>query len=191
MSSDEPVIERARSLLGAHLIRDDVVVRVTEVEAYGGASDPASHAYRGPTPRTEIMFGPPGHLYVYFSYGMHWCANVVVGREGHASAVLLRAASVEAGMDQVRLRRGDRMPDRDLARGPARLTACLGITGADNGADLCDPGGIQLVARTGPEPTIVAGPRVGVSQAADVPWRLWIEGEPTVSAYRRSPRALL
>lgn len=187
--SSADVLDAARRLLGAHLVRCDVALRITEVEAYCGSDDPASHAYRGPTPRTATMFGPPGRLYVYFSYGMHWCANVVVGPEGRASAVLLRAASVESGMDHVRERRGDRLPVRDLARGPARLTACLGITGADDGTHLTDTEGLHLVPRVGDEPAIVTGPRVGVSKAADLPWRLWIEDEPTVSAYRRSPRA--
>src|SRR5207245_1342891 len=116
-----PVAEVAPALLGCLLVAGGVTVRLTEVEAYGGhGADPGSHAHRGPTPRSAIMFGPPGRLYVYFSYGMHWCANVVTGLEGEASAVLLRAGEVIGGLEQARSRRpGSR--DDDLCRGPARL----------------------------------------------------------------------
>lgn len=178
----------ARRLLGGQLVRGDVAVRITEVEAYGGVEDPASHAYRGPTPRNEVMFGAPGHLYVYFSYGMHYCANIVVAPEGDASAVLLRAGEVVRGVDLARSRRGS-ATDRDLARGPARLTQALGIGPEHNGADLTGTDGIQFVPRRGSGPAVARGPRVGVSRAADVPWRFWIEDDRYVSAYRRSPRA--
>ena len=168
-----------------------VAVELTEVEAYAGADDPASHAYRGPTPRTEVMFGPAGHLYVYFTYGMHFCCNVVTGADGEASAVLLRAGRVIDGADLAMTRRGPKVLHRGLARGPATLTQALGITGADNGVDLLSGGSVRL------EPPSLAvapgavscGPRVGVSRAAEVSWRFWVTGDATVSAYKRSPRA--
>ncbi|MFY0408982.1 DNA-3-methyladenine glycosylase [Solicola sp. PLA-1-18] len=183
------VLDVARSLLGAHLVHGEVRVRLTEVEAYAGADDPASHAWRGPTPRTEVMFGPAGRLYVYRSYGLHWCANVVTGVDGVASAVLLRAGEVVDGVDAARARRGPRVADVGLARGPANLTSALGIDGDDDAHDLLVGDRLRLEARLGPAPVTGTGPRVGVSRAADVPWRLWIDGDPTVSAYRRSPRA--
>lgn len=186
MSGD--VLAFARSLLGSRLVNGEVSVELTEVEAYAGPLDPASHAFRR-TPRSEIMFGPPLHLYVYFSYGVHFCANVVWGDEGTASAVLLRAGRVVSGIDEARRRRGVGVPDERLASGPANLAKALGIDGEDNGADLTDEEGIHLELRTGPEPVIVAGPRVGISRAADVPWRFWIDADPSVSAYKRSPRA--
>ncbi|MGH1562950.1 DNA-3-methyladenine glycosylase [Mumia sp. DW29H23] len=179
---------QARRLLGATLTRGDVTVRITEVEAYGGTGDPASHAFRGPTPRSAIMFGPPDVLYVYLSYGMHYCANVVVGSDGDASAVLVRAGEVVRGIEVARDRRGG-VPDERLARGPANLTQALGITIEQNGVPLTGP---QVVLRRHeplPDDAVSAGPRVGVSRAADVPWRFWVSGDPTVSAYRRSPRA--
>jgi DNA-3-methyladenine glycosylase len=187
-----PALSVAPDLLGWRLrhTTDDgpVVIELTEVEAYEGAVDPASHAYRGRTPRNGVMFGPAGHLYCYFSYGMHWCANLVCGPDGTASAILLRAGRVVDGLDLARRRRGDRVTDRDLARGPARLTMALGIDGTANGTDLLGGGTLRLE----PADRAVAvskGPRVGVSQAADRPWRFWRTGDETVSAYRRSPRA--
>ncbi|HET8600974.1 MAG TPA: DNA-3-methyladenine glycosylase, partial [Segeticoccus sp.] len=181
----------APDLLGSRIRHAGVTVRLTEVEAYDGMNDPGSHAYRGPTPRTTVMFGPPGHLYVYFSYGMHWCCNLVCGEAGRASAVLLRAGEVVAGLDLARERRGG-MRDRDLARGPARLAQALGLTGAQNGADVTSSGGEVRVCRPlATEPTaglVRSGPRVGVSGAGGdgtaYPWRFWLEGEATVSAYR-------
>ena len=178
----------AQSLLGSRIVNGDVAVRLTEVEAYAGPLDPASHAYTR-TPRSEIMFGPPMRLYVYFAYGIHWCANVVWGEEGTAGAVLMRAGRVVSGLDQARRRRGAAVPDQRLASGPANLTRALGICGTDNGTDLRDAEGPHLEFGTGPAPIIVAGPRVGVSKAADVPWRFWIAGDRSVSAYKRSPRA--
>ena len=171
-----------------------VTVELTEVEAYAGERDPASHAGRGRTPRNAIMYGPAGRLYVYFSYGMHWCANLVVGPEGEASAVLLRAGRVVEGADLARVRRGPRITDRSLARGPACLTQALGIGKEHNGADLTTPGLIRL---TPPDEDIVrgrgdlvsSGPRVGVTLAPDVPWRFWLTNDDTVSSYKRSPRA--
>nr|WP_262853037.1 DNA-3-methyladenine glycosylase [Mumia quercus] len=183
----DDIESQARRLLGATLTHGDVTVRITEVEAYGGTSDPASHAFRGPTPRSAIMFGPPDVLYVYFSYGMHCCANVVVGEEGDASAVLLRAGEVVEGVEVARARRGG-VPDVRLARGPANLAQALGLTLAHNGSSLAGPELVLRRAAQAPE-EVSTGPRVGVSQAADVPWRFWLTGDPTVSAYRRSPRA--
>ena len=182
-----PVDEVAPRLLGAVLTHADVSVRLTEVEAYDGPNDPASHAYRGRTARNEVMFGPPGRLYVYFSYGMHWCANVVVGEPGRASAVLLRAGEVVDGVELARGRRGERVVDRSLARGPACLTQALGIDGSHDGMDLAG----HLVLADEPPSDYETGPRVGVSLALDVPWRFWVPGERTVSAYKRSPRAPL
>ncbi len=181
-----PVAEVAPRLLGATLTHGGVTVRLTEVEAYDGPRDPASHAYRGPTPRNDVMFGPPGRLYVYFSYGMHWCANVVCGPDGQASAVLLRAGEVVDGLATARERRGDR-PFEALARGPANLAQALGLDRAHDGLDL--DGLLVLPGEPVPADRIRCGPRVGVSLAHDVPWRFWVHGERTVSAYRRSPRA--
>jgi DNA-3-methyladenine glycosylase len=165
-----------------------VAVVLTEVEAYGGVGDPASHAYRGETQRNTVMFGPAGHLYCYFSYGMHWCANVVCGEDGVAMAVLLRAGRLVTGADLARERRGPTVRDRDLARGPARLTRALGIEGRHNGVDLLGGGPLTL-SPSAAQPAYECGPRVGIRLAADQPWRFWITGDETVSSYRRSPRA--
>lgn len=186
-----PVLEAAPRLLGAVLAHGDVAVRLTEVEAYAGADDPGSHAFRGETPRTRTMFGPAGGLYVYFVYGMHFCANVVCGPSGTASAVLLRAGEVVSGADVATRRRGG-APPRDLARGPARLCRALGISGEHDGTDLLT-GPVRLeLAEPVPASQVVTGPRVGLRQAADRPWRWWVEGEPSVSPYRpaapRRPR---
>ena len=179
----------APSLVGCWLVTDRpdgrVALRLTEVEAYSGeGQDPASHAHRGPTPRAEIMFGPPGRLYVYFSYGMHWCANVVVGPEGRGSAVLLRAGDVVVGEELARSRRKAARAERDLARGPARLTQAMGIGPDDRGADLLDAGsGVRL--HRGPAPAeLSTGPRVGITLATDLPWRFWETGAPSVSVFR-------
>jgi DNA-3-methyladenine glycosylase len=183
-----PVLPAARGLLGCELTAGGVTVRITEVEAYAGtAGDPASHAHRGRTPRNAIMFGPAGFLYVYFTYGMHWCANVVTGVEGEASAVLLRAGAVVSGLDDAVARRRSTV-ERDLARGPARLCQALGIDGTAYGADLLaadSPVRLRLPRTSVPEPRIAAGPRVGVTGAHDREWRFWIADDPTVSAYRR------
>ena len=186
MRLDGRVVDVAPTLLGAVLRAGGVAVRLTEVEAYEGESDPGSHAFRGRTPRTEVMFGPPGRAYVYFTYGMHWCINVVCGPDGVASAVLLRAGEVIDGRDRARARR-PRSPDRDLARGPARLTKALAIDGTCGGADLLDPTSPVTLTAGDPAPAdrIRTGPRVGVGGAgAATPWRFWLEGEPTVSVYR-------
>ncbi len=182
-----PVWEIAPRLLGAVLSHGPVSVRLVEVEAYDGANDPASHAYRGMTRRNAVMFGPPGHLYVYFTYGMHWAANIACGPEGAASGVLLRAGEVVRGIEIAQARRGRSTP-RDLARGPGRLTQALGIDSTLAGVDVL--AGSEVRLRPGPAPErIESGPRVGVSVAADVPWRFWIAGDRFVSAYKRSPRA--
>jgi DNA-3-methyladenine glycosylase len=184
-------LEVAPELLGCVIANGPVAVRLTEVEAYDGANDPGSHAFTGPTSRNEVMFGPPGHLYVYFTYGMHWCANLVCGPPGEAGAVLLRAGEVVAGAGLARTRRPATRTDRDLARGPARLASALGLSRADNGADLGAMGSAMHVirgARADPA-HIRTGPRVGLSRAADRPWRFWLDGDPTVSVYRpHAPR---
>jgi DNA-3-methyladenine glycosylase len=231
-----PSVEVAPDLLGCVLEHETadglVAVRLTEVEAYAGASDPASHAYRGKTRRNAVMFGPPGHAYVYFTYGMHFCVNLVcLGEKGPASkvgasAVLLRAGAIVAGEELARARRtrgrapspaspspaspspaspspaspspaspGGTSPSgtspvisRDLARGPARLCLALGIDRALDGADACVPSSpLRVGTGAGTPPRsvkIASGPRVGVSSAAEIPWRFWLEGDPTVSAYR-------
>ena len=181
-----PVLEVAPRLLGAVLRHETadgaVAVRLTEVEAYDGPGDPGSHAYKGMTPRNEVMFGPPGRLYVYFTYGMHFCCNIVVGDEGSASAVLLRAGEVVEGLDVARARRPG-VTDRDLARGPARLCRTLAIERASNGADLTRPP-LTVTPPERPLSPYVTGPRVGLRLAAERPWRFWLPDEPTVSPYR-------
>lgn len=186
-ASPDDVVVRARGLLGRVLHGHGVAVRITEVEAYGGAGDPASHAFTR-TPRSEIMFGPPWRLYVYRSYGMHLCANVVTGPTEVAAAVLIRAGEVVEGIEVARSRRAG-VCDLRLARGPGNLARSLGLTLDDLGTELLTGEGVRLGPQPGPEPPISAGPRVGVSRAADVPWRFWVTDDPTVSAYRRSPRA--
>ena len=178
-----------------------VSVRISEVEAYGGVGeDPGSHAHRRRTPRNESMFGPVGHAYVYFTYGMHWCLNVVAHQRGEAGAVLIRAGEVVTGVEVARARRPACRTDRDLARGPARLAAALGVTGDLDGADLLDGGGPLLLAEPGGVATRAArnpippstgraehssGPRVGLSgEGSDTPWRFWLPGDPTVSRHR-------
>ena len=189
-----PVLDVAPELLGCHISHAGVTVRLTEVEAYDGSNDSGSHAFRGLTPRTQVMFGEPGGLYVYFSYGMHWCANLVCGSVGSASAVLLRAGEVIDGLEVARSRRPG-VTDRDLARGPARLALVLALGRDQNGMDTCAADS-PFVVRTGRrDPSsastgagVRTGPRVGVSgpggDAAVYPWRFWLEGEATVSAYR-------
>ncbi len=179
----------ARSLLGCRLTAGGVTVRLTEVEAYAGTGeDPASHAHRGRTERNAIMFGPAGFSYVYFTYGMHWCMNVVTGTPGVASAVLLRAGEVVSGLDAARARRPAVRRDVDLARGPARLCSVLGIDRSAYGLNLLDAASpVRLTWGPASETSsaIAAGPRVGVTGAHDLEWRFWIADDPTVSAYRR------
>lgn len=193
------MLEVAPALLGCTVTHAGVTVRLTEVEAYDGANDPGSHAFRGQTPRNRVMFGEPGGLYVYFSYGMHWCANLVCGPAGAARAVLLRAGEVVGGLEEARSRRVG-VIDRDLARGPARLTLSLALTRDQNGLDTTSPDSLLVVRAavpatpsrpaTGwcPDPCVRSGPRVGVSgaggEAARYPWRFWLDGELTVSDYR-------
>ncbi len=189
-----PALVTAPRLLGAVVVSDvdgqRVAVRLTEVEAYEGREDPASHAFRGPTPRTAVMFGPPGYLYCYFTYGMHWCANIVCGPAGMAAAVLLRAGEVVDGLEVARARRRVARRDADLARGPARLATCLGLAARQNGLDLCEPDSPvrleSMPARRRPD--VTAGPRVGISTATEHPWRFWLAGEPSVSAYKPGGR---
>lgn len=184
-----PAEEVAPRLLGAVVRHGDVAVRLTEVEAYAGERDPGSHAYRGRTRRNAVMFGPAGHLYCYFTYGMHVCANVVVGEDGSASAVLLRAGEVVAGLEFARERRVG-APDRDLARGPARLCRALGLELDHDGVDLAS-GPVRLELAAPADPAVVrTGPRTGLRLAPDRPWRFWLVGEPTVSPYRRHPKAV-
>jgi DNA-3-methyladenine glycosylase len=183
----------AHRLLGATLIGRYVTAVIVEVEAYGGVPDgpwpdAAAHSYRGPTGRSAVMFGPPGRLYTYRSHGIHVCANVVCGADGIAAAVLLRAAAIETGLDIAHSRRGASVRAVALARGPGNLCSALGITMADNGVDLFDGNG-PMRLKLNDTLEAVSGPRVGISQAADRPWRLWLQGRAEVSAYRRSPRA--
>ena len=198
-----PAQEVAPDLLGCvfeHETADGLVaVALTEVEAYAGEADPASHAYRGRTRRNAVMYGPAGHAYVYFTYGMHFCVNVVCMPPGTASAVLLRAGQVIAGEELARARRGPASTPRDLARGPARLCQALGIDRRLDGADLCDEASplrlrkAAATVRSEEKTAIHTGPRVGVREGADVPWRFWLDGAATVSAYRpyvRRRRAL-
>jgi DNA-3-methyladenine glycosylase len=183
----------ARRLLGATLVGRGVSAMIVEVEAYGGPEDgpwpdAASHSYRGMGGRNAVMFGPAGRLYTYRSHGIHVCANVVCATDQVAGAVLLRATAIESGADVAQGRRGEAVRPAALARGPGNLCLAMGITMEDNGIDLFDAKSpIQLTL--GEKRDGVAGPRVGVSKAADRPWRLWLAGRPEVSLYRRSPRA--
>jgi DNA-3-methyladenine glycosylase len=167
-------------LLGKVLVHGERAGRIVEVEAYRGLDDPASHAFRGPTPRTEVMFGPPGRLYVYFSYGMHWCANVVAHEPGHVGAVLVRALAPLRGIEAMRADRPAARRDVDLASGPAKACQALGITGAHDGVDLvrAEAGITVLDDGTPPPEAPAVGPRVGISVAADLPWRFSVPGDP-------------
>nr|WP_179665639.1 DNA-3-methyladenine glycosylase [Nocardioides panaciterrulae] len=180
-----PVLDVAPRLLGAVLRHGEVAVRLTEVEAYDGENDPGSHAFRGPTRRNATMFGPPGHLYCYFTYGMHVCCNVVCGAEGRAGAVLVRAGEVVEGIELARARRAG-ASDRDLARGPARLCRALGLDLGHDGVDLT-AGAVRLTLGE-PLAEVSTGPRVGLRGAPDRPWRFWATGERSVSAYRPAKR---
>jgi DNA-3-methyladenine glycosylase len=186
-------VAAAQRLLGAALTGRGVSAMIVEVEAYGGPPDgpwpdAASHSFRGRGGRNLVMFGPAGRLYTYRSHGIHVCANVVCAFDGVAGAVLLRAAAVEAGLDTAQARRGDTTRPVALARGPGNLCSAVGITMDDNGIDLFDPKSpVRLTF--GEDHAGISGPRVGVSKAADRPWRFWLAGRPEVSPYRRSPRA--
>jgi DNA-3-methyladenine glycosylase len=174
-------------LLNKVLVRGGRSGRIVEVEAYRGTKDPASHAYRGLTPRTAVMFGEPGYLYVYFTYGMHWCANVVCGSEGEAAAVLIRALNPMEGLEEMRQLRPAARRDRDLCNGPAKLCQALGITGADNGTDLLAPSAgapaaVRLLDDGTPPPKRPGrGTRIGIRVATEQRWRWWVAGDPNVS----------
>lgn len=189
-------VELAPSVLGcliSHTTDEGTVtVRLTEVEAYvGDGVDPGSHAYRGKTRRNASMFGEPGHLYAYFTYGMHVCGNIVCSPEGEPSGLLMRGGEVVEGIELARERRPTSRRDTDLARGPARLAKALGITLDLDGSDLFSP---PFSLRRGERATaVVTGPRTGLSGVAGgpgFPWRFSIEGDPTVSPYKRHPRAI-
>ena len=185
-----PTLTVARELLGARLVRvldgQRLSGFITEAEAYIGEEDLGCHAKAGLTPRTAVMYGPPGHAYVYFTYGMHWCLNVVTGPEGTATAVLLRSGTVVEGLEVARTRRPASRTDSSLASGPARLAQALGVDGSYLGVDLLDPTSqLRLVPPAGKHVgAVLAGPRVGLSAAANLPWRFWLDGEPSVSRYR-------
>lgn len=188
------VLEVARRLLGCRLAAStpdgEVVVRLLEVEAYRGADDPAAHSYRGRTDRNWVMFGPPGHLYVYFIYGMHFCANVSCLPDGQPGAVLLRAGEVLSDVAVAMRRRPTARTQAELARGPARLAALLGLSRQQNGLDLTAPSSpVRLLeGEPVPEELVRTGARVGVSSAATRPWRFWIDGSIAVSEYRAGGR---
>jgi DNA-3-methyladenine glycosylase len=175
--------EVAPDLLGKVLVAGRTAARIVEVEAYCGAEDPGSHAFRGRTARNATMFGPPGHLYVYFTYGMHWCANAVCGDDGEAVAVLLRAGEPLRGLPEMRRRRPAARRDRDLCRGPARLCQALDLSGVHDGADLvAHDRGVTIVDDGTPPPTTpVVGTRIGLSAGADLPWRWCTPGDPHLS----------
>lgn len=186
-------VSAAQRLLGSTIIGRGVSAMIVEVEAYGGPQDgpwpdSASHSFRGPGRRNSVMFGPPGRLYTYRSHGIHVCANVSCGQEGIAAAVLFRAAAIESGDEAALARRRPGIQTASLARGPGNLCAALGISMEDNGLDLFSADSPVCVRLGTPLPG-TSGPRVGVSHAADRPWRFWLAGRPEVSAYRRSPRA--
>ncbi|MES4893145.1 DNA-3-methyladenine glycosylase [Streptomyces sp. NPDC096012] len=192
---DRPVLEVAPDLLGRTLVRTTpdgpIALRLTEVEAYDGPNDPGSHAYRGPTPRNAVMFGPPGHVYVYFTYGMWHCMNLVCGPEGRASAVLLRAGEIVEGAELARKRRLSARNDKELAKGPARLATALEVDRSLDGTDACTSQETPLRMLTGtptPSDQVLSGPRTGVAGdggSGDLhPWRFWVADDPTVSPYR-------
>jgi DNA-3-methyladenine glycosylase len=176
----------APTLLNKLLVHGETVGRIVEVEAYAGFEDPASHAFRGETPRTSVMFGPAGHLYVYFTYGMHWCANVVCGEDGTASAVLVRAVAPVEGIDVMRSRRLAARRDRDLTNGPAKVCQALGIDGELDGADLVTGDrGVTLLDDGTPPPTAPAvSTRIGISVGVEHEWRWYVADDPHVSSAR-------
>ncbi|HWE66692.1 MAG TPA: DNA-3-methyladenine glycosylase [Acidimicrobiales bacterium] len=179
-------------LLNKVLVRGGRAGRIVEVEAYKGQEDPASHAFRGQTPRTAVMFGRPGFLYVYFTYGMHWCANVVCQPDGEAGAVLIRALAPLEGLVEMHQVRLAARRDRDLCNGPAKLCQALGITGVDNGTDLLvrnrptgEAAAVRLVDDGTPPPKRPGqGVRIGIRVAQEQPWRWWVAGDPNVSVER-------
>ncbi len=184
-----PAHEVAPQVLNATLRIRDVTLRLTELEAYDGVGrDPGSHAFRGRTARNNIMFAGAGHLYVYLSYGIHLCLNLVCGEEGLASALLVRAGEVAGGLDAARARRGPKWLRHELARGPGRVGQALGVTRDDNGASL-DHADYQLTL-PGEQSPFRTGPRIGIRGPGGsdaFPWRFWIPDDPTVSPYRATP----
>lgn len=194
---DRPVLEVAPDLLGRTLVRHTpdgpIELRLTEVEAYDGANDPGSHAFRGQTARNSVMFGRPGHVYVYFTYGMWHCMNLVCGEEGRASAVLLRAGEITEGAELARERRLSARHDKELAKGPARMATALAVDRSLDGTDACAGSDSPLRILHGtpvPADQVRNGPRTGVSGEGGVhPWRFWVANDPTVSPYRaHTPR---
>jgi DNA-3-methyladenine glycosylase len=181
-------VEVAPHLLNKVLVGPNGAGRIVEVEAYDGENDPASHAYRGLTARTAVMFGPPGHLYVYFSYGVHWCANAVCRSDGVAGAVLLRALAPIDGIDAMRAARPAARRDRDLCSGPGKLCQALGIGRDHDGADLVTGGkGVTIVDDgVAPPDDPVNTVRVGITVATAVPWRWYVHGDPNVSRPART-----
>ena len=179
----ERAIDLAPKLLNKVIRVGDRAGRIVEVEAYEGPDDPGSHGFRGETPRTRVMFGPPGHLYVYFSYGMHWCANVVCGPDRTCSAVLLRGVEPLSGVDAMWQARPRARRDRDLTNGPAKLCQALGIDDRANGCDLTQAGAMVLVTDDGtaPPPRPVEATRIGLSRGQDLPWRWYVPDNPYVS----------
>ena len=172
-----PVHEVAPELIGATLLLDGVGGRIVEVEAYD-QDDPASHSFRGRTARTASMFGPAGHAYVYRSYGIHWCLNLVCGVEGRAEAALVRALEPTHGLEAMRERRGLEAP-RALCSGPGKLCQALGITRVHDGLSLDEPP-FELLARES-EPPLAVGPRIGITRAVEQPWRYGQAGSPFLS----------
>ena len=179
---EQPVVEVARALIGTTLLVGGVGGTIVETEAYA-RDDPASHSFRGPTPRNGAMFGPPGRAYIYRSYGIHWCFNIVCGGEP-GCAVLIRAVEPHHGIDLMRARRG-RADTRTLCSGPGRLCQALGLTVLHNGLALDEPP-LALSARSA-LPGIVAGPRIGLTRAAEVPWRFGLAGSRFLSRAFRTP----
>jgi DNA-3-methyladenine glycosylase len=171
--------------------RSPRVGRIVEVEAYRGSDDPASHAFSGPTARNAVMFGPPGHLYVYFTYGMHFCANAVCGPPGTADAVLLRALAPVSGLPAMRRSRPPGTADLQLTNGPAKLCQAFSIARPEDGADLVTGDRGLTVCDDGlpPPPTPGVSARIGISRAVDLPWRWWVPGDPSVSKGRPGVRA--
>jgi DNA-3-methyladenine glycosylase len=182
-------LDVAPLLLNKLLVRGDRIGRIVEVEAYRGGEDPASHAFLGPTRRNATMFGPPGHLYVYFTYGMHWCANTVCGPSGTGRAVLLRALAPVAGVEAMRRARPPGTTDRQLTSGPAKLCQAFGVTGVEDGADLVTGDQDLTLVDDGVAPPTEPGVsgRIGIRKAADNPWRFWVPGDPHVSRGRPLP----
>ncbi|MGU3431375.1 DNA-3-methyladenine glycosylase [Actinomycetes bacterium M1A6_2h] len=194
LSSSTPV-EAATRILGGRLTVGPVTMKIVEVEAYGGDvdgpwPDPAAHSFRGRTARNAVMFGPAGFLYVYLSYGIHFCANVVCGPDGTGAAVLIRAGEVIDGLPVARERRPTARRDADLARGPGNVGSALALSLSHNGSDVFSSRS-PIALSLGKERTVSSGPRIGVSVASERPWRFWIRDSEAVSAYRRSPRAPL